>query len=37
MLPPFTEDWYLLLHPFPAAGAAMDLDNLAAQVAREAR
>ena len=33
----FTEDWYLLPHPFPAAGAELDLDNLAAQVAREAR
>jgi hypothetical protein len=33
----FTEDWYLLPHPFPAAGAEIDLDNLAAQVAREAR
>ena len=33
----FTEHWYLLPHPFPAAGAKIDLDNLAAQVAREAR
>ena len=33
----FTEDWYLLPHPFPAAGAEIDLDKLAAQVAREAR
>jgi hypothetical protein len=33
----FTEDWYLLLHPFPAAGAEIDLDKLATQVAREAR
>ena len=33
----FTEDWYLLPHPFPTAGAEIDLDNLAAQVAREAR
>ena len=33
----FTEDWYLLAHPFPAAGGQIDLDKLAAQVEREAR
>jgi hypothetical protein len=33
----FTEDWYLLPHPFPAAGAEIDLDKLAAHVARETR
>lgn len=33
----FTEDWYLLLHPFPDAGGQIDLDQLATQVQREAR
>lgn len=33
----FKEDWYLLVHPFPAAGESIDLDKLAAQVEREAR
>jgi hypothetical protein len=33
----FKEDWYLLRHPFPAAGGQLDLDQLAAQVESEAR
>jgi len=33
----YTEHWWLLPHPFPAAGASLDLDQLAAQVEREAR
>jgi hypothetical protein len=33
----FTEEWHLLDHPFPAAGAELDLDRLAAQVDRAAR
>jgi len=33
----FTEDWYLLPHPFPAAGGQLDLEQLAAQVERETR
>jgi hypothetical protein len=33
----FTEHWYLVEHPFPAAGKQLNLDNLAAQVEREAR
>lgn len=33
----FKEDWYLLEHPFPAAGELLDLEQLAAQVEREAR
>jgi hypothetical protein len=33
----FTEEWFLLDHPFPAAGAELDLDRLATQVDREAR
>jgi hypothetical protein len=33
----YQEDWYLLPHPFPAAAAQLDLDKLAAQVAKEAR
>lgn len=33
----FTEDWYLLPHKFPAAGQQLDLDQLAAQVERDAR
>lgn len=31
----FTEHWYLLENPFPAAGAALDLAALAAKVERE--
>jgi hypothetical protein len=33
----FKEDWYLLEHPFPAAGEPMELEKLAAQVERDAR
>ena len=33
----FTEHWYLLEHPFPGAGEKLDLEKLAAQVARETR
>jgi hypothetical protein len=33
----FTEHWYLLPHKFPGAGEQIDLDKLAAQVAREAQ
>lgn len=33
----FKEDWYLLEHPFPAAGESLDLEKLQAQVEREAR
>lgn len=33
----FTEDWYLLAHPFPRSGESLDLEKLAAQVAAEAR
>ena len=33
----FTEDWYLLPHPFPMPGEQIDLDRLAAQVESEAR
>ncbi len=33
----FTEHWYLLSHAFPAAGESIDLEKLAAQVARDAR
>lgn len=33
----FKEDWYLLVHPFPALGGQLDLEKLAAQVEREAR
>jgi hypothetical protein len=33
----FKEDWYLLAHPFPAAGGQLDLEKLATQVEREAR
>src|SRR5262245_32205063 len=33
----FTEDWFLLPYVFPAAGAQIDLDALAARVDREAR
>ena len=33
----FTEHWYLLPHKFPVAGGQLDLEKLAAQVAREAR
>jgi hypothetical protein len=31
----FTEDWWLLSHPFPKAGAKLDLKALAAQVEKE--
>lgn len=31
----FTEDWWLLAHPFPKAGAKLDLKALAAQVEKE--
>ena len=31
----FTEDWYLLPHPFPKAGENLDLEKLAAQVQNE--
>jgi hypothetical protein len=31
----FTEDWWLLPHPFPKAGAKLDLKALAAQVEKE--
>jgi hypothetical protein len=33
----YTEHWYLLPHAFPAAGAALDLEQLAVQVDRDAR
>ncbi len=33
----YREDWYLIEHPFPAAGGSLDLEKLAAQVEREAR
>jgi Domain of unknown function (DUF4380) len=33
----YKEDWYLVRHPFPPAGGQLDLDQLAAQVEREAR
>lgn len=33
----FTEDWYLLPHPFPAKDAEIDLEKLAEQVEREAK
>jgi hypothetical protein len=33
----YTEHWYLLAHPYPAAGASLDLGKLAAQVGREAK
>lgn len=33
----FSEDWYLLPHPFPEAGGEIDLEKLAAQVEREAQ
>ncbi|MDP3069140.1 MAG: hypothetical protein Q8N18_02575 [Opitutaceae bacterium] len=32
----YTEHWHLIEHAFPAAGQSLDLDKLAAQVAREA-
>lgn len=31
----FTEDWWLLSHPFPAKGAQLDLKAVAEQVARQ--
>ncbi len=33
----YTENWYLLPHPFPATGASIDLEKLAEQVERETR
>ena len=33
----YTEHWHLLPHAFPAAGESIDLEKLAAQVARDAR
>lgn len=33
----FTEDWWLLAHPFPKAGAKLDLKALAAQVEKETK
>ncbi|MSU23676.1 MAG: hypothetical protein EXS32_07625 [Opitutus sp.] len=33
----YTEHWYLLPHPFPAAGQQLDLEKLAAQVDHEAK
>lgn len=33
----FTEDWYLLPHPFPESGTQIDLEKLAAQVEHATR
>jgi hypothetical protein len=31
----FTEEWWLLSHPYPKAGQRLDLKNLAEQVGKQ--